>query len=384
MNNTHKRIETMNKTVLITGLSGFIAKHIALQLLVNQYRVRGTVRDITKGEKVKETLAQAGGDISKLELVQADLEKDDGWPAAVSGVDYVIHVASPFPLEQPEGRLDLVSPAREGTLRVLNAVRNHGTTVDRVVLTSSMVAMMYRANRPRDFVVQEDDWTDTEWEQATPYIISKTLAEKAAWQWAIENDTEKQLVVINPGFVLGPALDTKASTSIEVIKLLLNGAYPAVPPVYFPVVDVRDLADLHTAALTAEGVGGRRLIGSGDTLSMADMGTMLKQAFPERAKKAPTRTLPALLVRFLALFDRSMRTILADMNVVPQAENEYVTELTGIRFRPSREAVIATGQSLLELGIHQNASQEFRSDDQSISQVGVPPTTRVVPTETSN
>ncbi len=340
----------MTKTVLITGLSGFIAKHIALNLLAKGYVVRGTVRDMARGDALKDALTQAGADVSALELTQADLESDAGWTDAVNGVDYVMHVASPFPLQQPKGRLDLTPAARDGALRVLNAVKTAGTNVQQIVMTSSMVAMMYRARRPRNFVVRENDWTDVDWPPASPYIISKTLAEKAAWQWARENGFEKRMAVINPGFVLGPALDSRAATSLDVIKLLFSGAYPAVPPVYFPVVDVRDLADLHAAALTAEGVGGRRLIGSAETLSMAEIAATLNQAFPEKGAKIPTRTLPAPVVRFLALFDRSLKTILADMNVEPHSENRYVTDLTGVQFRPSREAVIAAGQSLIELG----------------------------------
>jgi dihydroflavonol-4-reductase len=338
------------KTVLITGLSGFIAKHIALSLIAKDYAVRGTVRDTAKAEMLKNALMRAGAGISTLELVRADLEGDNGWAEAVNGVDYVMHVASPFPLKQPTDRLELVPAAREGTLRVLNAVKTHGTTVQRVVITSSMVAMMYRANRPRSLPVHEDDWTDPDWPQASPYIISKTLAEKAAWEWSRENGFEKRMVAVNPGFVLGPALDTKAATSLDVIKLFFSGAYPALPPVHFPVVDVRDLADLHTAVLTAEDAGGRRLIGCADTLSMAEMAAILKKEFSEKGRRIPTRTLPSLVVRFLALFDRSLRTILADMNVVPHAENSYVTELTGIQFRPPRETVIAAGQSLVDLG----------------------------------
>jgi dihydroflavonol-4-reductase len=341
----------MKATVLVTGLSGFIAKHVALVLLAKGYSVRGTVRNLSTSEMLREALKGAAADISRLELVEADLEEDEGWADAVGGTNFVLHLASPFPLQQPKGRLDLVPAAREGTLRVLKAVKTAGKDVERVVVTSSMVAMMYRAHRTREFAVRENDWTDTDWPPASPYIVSKTLAERAAWQWSKENGFESRMVVVNPGFVLGPALDTKAATSLDVIKLIFSGAHPAVPPVHFPVVDVRDLAELHVAALTTEAAGGRRLMGCADTLSMSDIAAILKEEFPEKGGKIPTKTLPAFMVRFLSVFDRSLKTVLADMNVVPRAENGYVTELTGVRFRSAREAVIGAGRSLIELGV---------------------------------
>ncbi len=342
----------MAKTTLVTGVSGFIAKHIVLKLLAAGHAVRGTVRDLAAGEAVKLALQRGGADPSALDLVRADLEDDDdaGWTSAVRDVDYVMHVAAPFPLQQPRGRLDLVPAAQGGTLGVLCAVQSAGTAVQRVVVTSSLAAMMYRVNRSRVVPVREEDWTDPDWPPASPYIVAKTLAERTAWEWAEETGFTKKMVAINPGFVLGPALDTKAATSLAVIKLIFSGAYPAVPRVHFSVVDVRDLADLHAAALTAPDVGGRRLIGAAGSLSMAQIAGILKQEFPERGRKIPTKTLPVVAVKLLALFDQSLRTILADLNVIPQPENDYVTKLTGVRFRAPQESVIAAGQSLVDLG----------------------------------
>lgn len=338
----------MSKKVLITGISGFIAKHVTISALKKGYHIRGTVRDISKTEALKNLLIKHGADPLKLEFVQANLDQEEGWKEAVDGVDDVLHVASPFPLQQPKGSMDLVPSARGGTLRVLNALKEYNPEVQKIVVTSSMVAMMYRANRPAEFPVNEHDWTDHDWKLATPYIISKTLAEKSAWDWAKQNGYTDRLTVINPGFVLGPALDNKIATSMEVMKLLFAGAYPAVPPVYFPVVDVRDLAELHVTALTSES-GGRRLIGSADSLSMAGMGKILKEAFPKEGKKIPTGELPAFLVKLLSNFDASLKTVLPDLKVIPQANSEYVTELTGVKFRPAKEAVIAAGQSLIDL-----------------------------------
>ncbi len=336
----------MEEQVLVTGISGFIAKHVALKLLQTGYRVRGTLRTRSRADEVRHALQIHGADISGLSFVEADLGSDSGWTEAARDCAYVQHVASPFPMKQPRDRESLVPEARQGALRVLEAARAAG--VKRMVLTSSMVAMMYRANRPAQILVSETDWTDPSWNQLSAYIVSKTRAEKAAWNWADENGWKSRLTAVNPGFVLGPALDDKTGTSLDVIKLFFKGAYPALPPVCYPVVDVRDLAELHIRAMTAQDAGGRRLIGAADALSMSEMGRILRNAFPDYAKKIPTRTLPGFLVRFLAVFDRALKSVIADVGVIPAADNAYVIEMTGISFKPAEEAVRAAGQSLID------------------------------------
>ncbi|MBA4339897.1 MAG: epimerase [Hyphomonas sp.] len=333
--------------VLVTGASGFIAKHVVLAALAEGHTVRGTVRTVRKADILKTTLAAEGADVSRLSLVEADLTADAGWADAMSSVDAVLHVASPFPISQPKGREDLVPAARGGALRVVKAALD--ADIKRIVLTSSMVAMMYRAGLSGDVTFREDSWSDPEWAPATPYIISKTRAERAVWDLAKERGATDAIVAINPGFVLGPALDAEIGASLEVIKLFMTGAYPAVPPVHFPVVDVRDLAALHIKALTAP-VGGRRLIGSGETISMQDMAKILRADLPDRAKKIPTGVLPKEVVRLIALFDPTLKTVLADLYARPVADAAYVSELTGVTFRPARDAVVAAGRSLIATG----------------------------------
>lgn len=335
--------------LLITGISGFIAKHVALAALNEGHEVRGSVRSVSKGDILRRTLARAGADTTQLTLAQADLTADAGWAEAVQGVDAVLHVASPFPIAQPREREALVPAAREGALRVARAALEAG--VPRIVATSSMVAMMYRAGRVGDFTVGENDWSDPEWRNASPYIISKTRAERALWDFAKERGATERFTAINPGFVLGPALDGEIGASLEVIKLFMTGAYPALPPVDFPVVDVRDLALIHLRAATSADVGGRRLIATGETISMRDMALMLRAALPDRARKIPTGVLPPAIVRLIAQFDPTLRTVLADMGARPLADAAYVTALTGVSFRPAREAVEAAGRSLIEHGV---------------------------------
>lgn len=332
----------MAELVLVTGVSGFIAKHLTLQLLQRGYEVRGTVRALNKTDQIKRSLSEAGADMSRLTFAAADLSNDEGWDSAVDGCDGVFHVASPFPIEQPRNRMALVPAARDGALRVIDAAG----AAKRIVMTSSMVAMMYRAKRPDVMPVSETDWTDVEWKQATPYIVSKTLAEKAAWDRATENGFKHRLTTVNPGLVMGPALDDDLGASIELLSLMTKGEFPAAPPVSYPIVDVRDVADLHIRAYETPDTGGRRLIAASDTMSLLDIAGVMRDVAPAFAEKTPQRALPAFAVRLAALFDRRVASVLADLGTAPQAETAYVKALTGIEFRTGREAVAAATRSL--------------------------------------
>ncbi len=336
----------MSQRVLVTGISGFIAKHVALKLLNDGYDVRGTVRAASRADEVRLTLEGHGADVSRLSFVEADLSSDVGWTEAAHGCTYVQHLASPLPMQQPRDREALVPEARAGALRVLEAAR--ASDAERVVLTSSIAAMMYRANRSRHYTLKESDWTDAEWRRITAYHVSKTRAERAGWDWAEEHGWTERLAVVNPGFVLGPALDAKTGTSLDVIKLFLEGAYPAAPKAWFPIVDVRDCAAVHVKAMTTPAAGGRRLIAAGETMSLPQMGAVLREGFPEYANKIPKGSLPDFLVRFLSIFDRSLKSVTPDLGVVPTAESAYVTDLTGVTFRSAQEAVRETARSLIE------------------------------------
>jgi nucleoside-diphosphate-sugar epimerase len=197
-------------------------------------------------------------------------------------------------------------------------------------------------------VVTESDWTDAEWDQLSAYIVSKTRAERSAWEWARGHGWEDRLTVVNPGLVFGPSLDGRTGTSLDLIDLLLQGAYPAIPRVSFPIVDVRDLAALHVKAMLVPEAGGRRLIGAGETLSLQEVGRILRDELLEGASKVPKRTLPNFVVRLVSNFDRSLKAITPDLGVVPVAESSYVTDLTGVTNRPAAEAVVAAARSIIE------------------------------------
>lgn len=249
----------MSELVLVTGATGFLGQHCILQLLAAGYEVRGTVRSLQREADVRTALRRGGADAAKLSLVEADLTADAGWAEAVRNCTYVLHVASPFPLVQPDDEDDLIRPAREGALRVLKAAAEAG--VKRTVLTSSVAAVSAGHDKSGGRVFDESDWSDLEKPNVSAYEKSKTLAERAAWDFIATPDARgMELAVINPGAVLGPALSADTSSSLEIVRQLMSRALPACPHIGFPIVDVRDVASAHLAAMTRPDAAGKRFI----------------------------------------------------------------------------------------------------------------------------
>ncbi|MCC0006889.1 MAG: aldehyde reductase [Hyphomicrobiaceae bacterium] len=340
----------MTDTVLVTGATGFIAKHCIAELLRNGYRVRGTVRDpVRSAENVKRAVARAGVEASGIEIVAADLLKDEGWAAAAQGCRYMLHVASPFPITQPNSREELIAPARGGALRALTAATKAG--IERVVLTSSTVAVMYGSGLPHGHIYTESDWTDTSRTDITPYIASKTLAEKATWDYVAKTQNAPELVVVNPGFVQGPALDPDLSTSLEVLQLMGKGAYPAAPRVEFPVVDVRDVAAIHVKAMTHPAAAGERFLATEGSASLFGIGRCIADELPDLKGKVPKFEMPDLMVRALAVFDKRLRSVLPELGVVRRCDNTKARTVLGHTFRPPEEAIAAAARSLRKLKV---------------------------------
>lgn len=340
----------MADTVLVTGATGFIAKHIVAELLRRGYNVRGTARDPAKSAAdVKRALARADVNAQAVEIVAVDLLRDDGWDAAACGCRYMLHVASPFPITQPNDREDLIRPAREGALRALAAATK--ADIERVVLTSSTVAVMYTGSRPTGHIYTEEDWTDHARADITPYIASKTLAEQAAWDYVRTTRGAPQLAVINPGFVQGPALDPDLSTSLEVLRLMGKGAYPAAPRVEFPLVDVRDVAELHIKAMTHPDAAGQRFLATEGTTSLYGIGRQIAVTLPDLARKVPKFEMPDVMVRALALADKRLRTVLPELGTPRRCDNAKARNVLGHEFRSPQEAVSAAAQSLRNLRI---------------------------------
>jgi dihydroflavonol-4-reductase len=342
--------EPAMSTVLVTGGSGFIGSHTILQLLAAGHQVRTTVRNLKREGEVRGMLKSGGGEAGdRLSFFAADLENDAGWREAVAGCDYVLHVASPFPPSVPKHEDELIVPAREGSLRVLRAARD--ARVKRVVLTSSFAAIGY-GQQPKSTPFNETDWTDPNGPDVQPYTKSKTLAERAAWDFMTKEGGSLELSVVNPVGVFGPVLSRDYATSILLVQRLMDGALPGCPRLYFGVVDVRDVADLHLRAMTHPAAKGERFLAvAGDFLTFVEIAKVLKERMGDAARRVPTRQLPDWMVRIVALFDPAAKQILPELGKHKNATNEKARRVLGWTPRSSSDAIAATAESLVRLGL---------------------------------
>jgi len=336
--------------VTVTGASGFIATHCILQLLQAGYRVRGTVRSRKRCSEIEEGLGNVVDVSGRLEFVEADLLSNEGWAQAVQGARFVLHVASPLPTAPPKDPYELITPAREGALRVLRAASE--AQVERVVLTSSIAAITSGHERTDERVFDESEWSDLTRPMGA-YEKSKTLAERAAWDFVEGLPPEKllQLVTINPGLVLGPALIKDTSMSTEIIGKLLRRDIPGNPDLYLCPVDVRDVAAAHLRAMTEEKAVGQRFIVAGPNTSMQDVARRLQREFGPRGYRVPTRKLPNFLIRLVARFDKAVGLIVPELSKPMHVSSEKAEKLLG--FSPiSLDTTIAeTGESLIRHGL---------------------------------
>ncbi|HEX4443356.1 MAG TPA: aldehyde reductase [Galbitalea sp.] len=336
--------------VLVTGGSGFIAGHVILQLLEQGYRVRTTVRSLDREESVRSILANAGMTNGRnLTFVAADLTSDEGWPDAVAGVDFVQHVASPVQPGHVENEDDLIIPAREGALRVLRAAQAAG--VSRVVLTSAFHAVSW-GHPHDDHVFTDDDWTVLDGPGVDAYGKSKTLAERAAWDFIRSEVGTMQLTTILPVAVMGSVMGKDISGSNHIVKTMLDGGMPGFPHLYIPVVDVRDVASAHLLAMTtADAAGQRFLISSGPVLSMTQVGDILKSHLGDAAKNVPTRTIPNFVVRVGAIFSPEFRPIVPDLDYRKRMSSEKAQRLLGWMARSPEDAIVTAGESMVRQGL---------------------------------
>jgi dihydroflavonol-4-reductase len=334
----------MSQTILLTGISGFVAKHVALVHLGAGYTVRGTLRNLGRGEEVRRALAPHLDDaaMARLSFAQTDLDSDAGWDAAMQGIDTLVHTASPFPLTSPRNEGDLIRPAVDGTLRALRAA--HAAHVNRVVLTSSTVAIV-PAEKAGTF--DEANWADASLPTTSPYAKSKILAEQAAWSFARSN--AMALTTINPGLVLGAPLDMNIGSSVAIIQRIMKGKYPMLPQIDFSVVDVVDVARMHLYAVQNPATADKRYACVAGRLSMVEIGRLLKATYPTR--RIPTRVAPKLLLRLLAVFESGLASILPSLDKPQSVLNARAVAEMKMTFTPPKEALKITANWLDAKGL---------------------------------
>ena len=334
--------------VLVTGGSGFLGSHCIAQLLAAGHEVRTTVRSQKRQADVLAMMTSAAPGM-RPSFALADLEKDAGWAEAMDGCDFVLHVASPFPAEIPKHEDELIVPAREGALRVLRAARDAG--VKRVVQTSSFAAIGY-GHPVQETPFDETSWTNLAGDDVLPYIKSKTLAERAAWDFMEKEGGALELAVVNPVGIFGPVFGPEISTSILIVQRFMNGDLPGCPKLYFGAVDARDVADLHLRAMTHPDAKGERFLAvAGDFMSMQEIARVLKARMGAAAKKVPTFQLPNWVLRLAALRDPAVRQILPELDKRKNATSAKAKRMLGWRPRSNEDSIVATAESLMALGL---------------------------------
>ncbi len=337
----------MTGTVLVTGGSGYIAGFTIRQLVEQGWTVRTTIRSLAREAEVRDWLKV---DNDKLSFFAADLTNDAGWAEAMAGCSHVVHMASPVPAAAVKHEDDLIVPAREGAIRAVRFARDAGVT--RLVMTSSVAAIWSGDASGKDSFT-EADWTDITAPDVSAYSKSKTIAERAARDWIAAEGGSLEYVSVNPGLVLGPVLGRDFSPSLEAVKRVLEGGYPALPDLGFNLVDVRDVADLHIRALTAPGISGERFmaVAPHGFLKLRDMARVIRERLPDHAGKVPTRRMPNWLMRIVSLFDPVVKSVISELGKTRTAEPAHAIAVLGWQPRSAEDSVVDTARSLIDMGI---------------------------------
>jgi len=334
------------KKILLTGVSGFLGSHTAIQLLEKGYQVIGTVRDLDRAPEIRQILSGHTSNIDRLTFVQAELTDEHVWRDLMKGIDYVMHIASPFPRELPRHEDDLIRPAKQGTVNVLKAASQNG--VNRIVITSSTAAIVYGKEKSgRNGIYNENDWTDISIiEDTTPYFRSKTIAERAAWDFIQADNSGLELSTICPGAILGPVLEKDFGTSANIVVKAMDGSMPAIPRIGSDMVDVRSVVDLHVRAMEMKEAAGERFIGSAGYLSFKEVTDILREKYPD--KKIPRYLLPSFLVKVFSNFEPTLKPILLDLDIERRLDNSKAIKRLNWEPIDPKEAVIACAESVIE------------------------------------
>lgn len=342
-------VQDKTDTVLVTGISGFLGGHVALAFLNSGFRVRGSVRDLSKSAKVSQTLANAGADTSRLDFVALDLLSDTGWTEAMQGARFLVHTASPFLTSIPDDPEVLIRPAVDGTKRAINAAL--AAKVERIVLTSSMAAIMYGHPKDRTSPFTASDWTVPNGTQTNAYTLSKLYAEQAAWQLMDAAKRHTDMAVINPAFIQGPLLDEDPGTSGMLVLRMMKGHFPATPRMMMPAIDVRDVAEAHVLAITNPTAGGQRFPMAASSPTLLASARAVGQALPAFAGKIPKFELPDWLTRFAGLFDKDIRAASAELGQNRRVDASAAIALLGHPLISADEAYVEMARSIIRHGL---------------------------------
>ncbi|MCR8558980.1 aldehyde reductase [Mucilaginibacter sp. BJC16-A38] len=339
----------MKEKVLLTGISGFLGSHTAIQLLEKGYLVTGTLRDLKRAYEIRKIIAAHTKNADNLSFAQAELSDEAAWLQLTKGMDYVQHIASPFPRTLPKHEDELILPAKNGVLNILKAAS--ANKVKRVVLTSSSGAVLYGKKKGKQSgTFNEGTWTDTSISKdTTPYLRSKTIAEKAAWDFIQSDKSGMELVTVLPGAILGPVLEEDFGTSANIVLKMLDGSIPALPNIGFDLVDVRSVAESLILAMEVPEAANERFISSAGYMTFKEVSTILKEKYPER--KIPKMILPNFLTRLFALFDKTLQPVLLDLGHQRKVDNSKAKRILHWQPIDNREAVLSCTESLISLGL---------------------------------
>ncbi|MFK7798207.1 MAG: SDR family oxidoreductase [Aureispira sp.] len=332
--------------VLLTGVTGFLGSHTTIQLLNKGYEVIGSMRDLQRADSIKNVIKQHTKNIDKLSFRQAELLDQNTWLKIVQDVDYVLHIASPIPINPPSDIDELVKPAKEGTLNVLKAASRAG--VKKVVITSSIAAVSFGNTKNKKF--NENDWSDeTNIKDHTAYTISKTVAEKAAWEFIKQDNSGMKISVINPGTIIGPVLEKDFSASIAIIQMLLDGSTPLIPKIGFSLVDVRSVADLHIKAMENKSADNERFLATEEYYSIKDICNILSKHFPNR--KISSKQLPDFLLRFVSFFDKKLKNVTIELGAHRTHDNNKAKNLLDWQPLSAKQAIVDSAESLIHFEV---------------------------------
>ena len=339
----------MKQKVLLTGISGFLGSHTAIQLLDKGYLVTGTLRNLERADHIRQVIAAHTKNIANLNFAEAELSDEKIWHPLTSGMDYVQHIASPFPRELPKHEDELILPAKNGVLNILKAAS--ANNVKRVVVTSSSGAVLYGKEKGHESgTFDERVWTDTKnLRDTTPYLRSKTIAEKAAWEFIGNDKSGLELVTLLPGAILGPVLEDDFGTSANIVLKMLDGSVPALPNIGFDVVDVRSVAEMLIRCMEMPEAANERFISSAGYVSFKEVAAILREKYPNR--KIPKITLPDFLTRVFALFEKTLRPILLDLGKVRKADSSKARKILHWQPIDKKQAVLSCAESLIALGL---------------------------------